>query len=94
MVSHYPPETSKWNKIEHRMFCYITKNWQGKLLIDIQTAIYLSGSTTTQNGLKIKCVVDTNEYPTGRKVSDQKLKDVNIFPCETLGSWNYIIKPN
>ncbi len=94
MVSHYPPGTSKWNKIEHRMFCYITKNWQGKPLIDIQTAIYLIGSTTTQTGLKIKCVVDTNEYPTGRKVSDEELNDVNIFPCETLGKWNYIIKPD
>ncbi len=94
MVSHYPPGTSKWNKIEHRMFCYITKNWQGKPLIDIQKVIYLIGSTTTQTGLKIKCVVDTNEYPTGRKVSDGELKGVNIFPCETLGKWNYIIKPN
>ncbi len=94
MVSHYPPGTSKWNKIEHRMFCYITKNWQGKPLIDIQTVIYLIGSTTTQTGLKIKCVVDTNEYPTGQKVSDEELNDVNIFPCETLGKWNYVIKPN
>ena len=93
MVSHYPPGTSKWNRIEHRMFCYISKNWQGKPLIDIQTAIYLIGSTTTQSGLKIKCVLDTNEYPTGRKVSDDELSDVNIFPCETLGKWNYIIKP-
>ena len=94
MVSHYPPGTSKWNKIEHRMFCYITKNWQGKPLIDIQTVIYLIGSTTTQTGLKIKCMLDTKKYPTGRKVSDSELERVNIFPCETLGKWNYIIKPN
>lgn len=94
MVSHYPPGTSKWNKIEHRMFCYITKNWQGKPLIDIQTVIYLIGSTTTQTGLKIKCVVDTNKYPTGRKVSDEEFNAVNIFPCETLGKWNYIIRPH
>ena len=93
MVSHYPPGTSKWNKIEHRMFCYITKNWQGKPLIDIQTVIYLIGSTTTQTGLKLKCVVDTNKYPTGRKVSDQEFNSINIFHCETLGNWNYIIKP-
>ncbi len=76
------------------MFCYITKNWQGKPLIDIQTVIYLIGNTTTQTGLKIKCVVDTNKYPTGRKVSDAELNDINIFPCETLGKWNYIIKPD
>ena len=93
MVSHYPPGTSKWNKIEHRMFCYITKNWHGKPLIDIETVIYLIGSTTTQTGLKIKCVVDKNEYPTGRKVSDDELEKVNIFPCEILGKWNYVIKP-
>lgn len=93
MVSHYPPGTSKWNKIEHRMFCYITKNWQGKPLIDIQTVIYLIGNTTTQTGLKMNCVVDTNKYPTGRKVSDEEFYSLNIFPCETLGKWNYIIKP-
>ena len=75
------------------MFCYITKNWQGKPLIDIQTVIYLIGSTTTQTGLKLKCVVDTNKYPTGRKVSDQEFNSINIFHCETLGNWNYIIKP-
>ena len=62
MVSHYPPGASKWNKIEHRMFCYISKNWQGKPLIDIETVVSLISNTTTQNGLKIDCLVDNNVF--------------------------------
>lgn len=94
MVSHYPPGASKWNKIEHRMFCYISKNWQGKPLIDIETVVSLISNTTTQNGLKIDCLVDNNVYPIGRKVSDDELAQVNHIPYERLGRRNYTIMPN
>ena len=92
-VSHYPPGTSKWNKVEHRMFCYISKNWQGQPLIDIETVVSLISSTTTKNGLEIKCVVDENKYETGHKISDEELAKIALFPCEPFGNWNYIIKP-
>lgn len=92
-VSHYPPGTSKWNKVEHRMFCYISKNWRGHPLIDIETVISLISSTTTGNGLSITCQLDEKTYETGRKISDDELAKINIFPCETLGKWNYVIKP-
>lgn len=93
MVSHYPPGTSKWNKIEHRMFCYISKNWQGQPLIDIETVISLISNTTTEKGLTITCQLDEKVYETGRKITDDELAQISIFPCETLGKWNYIIKP-
>ncbi len=93
MVSHYPPGTSKWNKIEHRMFCYISKNWQGQPLIDIETVISLISNTTTEKGLSITCQLDEKVYETGHKISDEELAGINIFPCETLGKWNYVIKP-
>lgn len=93
MVSHYPPGTSKWNKIEHRMFCYISKNWQGHPLIDIETVISLISNTTTEKGLTITCQLDKKVYETGHKISDNELAEINIFPCETLGKWNYVIKP-
>ena len=94
MVSHYPPGASKWNRIEHRMFCYISKNWQGKPLIDIETVVSLISNTTTKNGLKIDCLVDNNVYAIGRKVSDEELAQVNHIPYERLGKWNYTIMPN
>ncbi len=93
MVSHYPPGTSKWNKIEHRMFCYISKNWQGHPLIDIETVISLISNTTTEKGLTITCQLDEKIYETGRKITDDELSALNITPCETLGKWNYIVKP-
>ena len=93
MVSHYPPGTSKWNKIEHRMFCYISKNWQGKPLIDIETVISLISSTRTKKGLSITCQLDEKIYETGHKVSDDELSSLNITPCEVLGKWNYVIRP-
>ena len=71
-VSHFPPGTSKWNKIEHRLFCYISKSWEGQPLIDIPTVVNLIGSTRTKEGLTVKCVVDNNEYPTGIKVTDEE----------------------
>ena len=93
MISHYPPSTSKWNKIEHRMFCYISKNWQGQPLIDIETVISLISNTTTEKGLSITCQLDEKLYETGHKISDAELAGINIFHCETLGKWNYVIKP-
>lgn len=63
-------------------------------MIDIETIVYLIASTTTDKGLKVNCMVDENKYETGMKVTDKKLADVNLFPCETLGKWNYIIKPH
>lgn len=90
-VSHFPPGTSKWNKIEHRLFCYISKSWAGQPLVDIETVINLIGSTTTQQGLKVKCLLDKNEYPTGIKVSDEDYERIHIDRIEPMSDWNYII---
>ena len=90
-VSHFPPGTSKWNKIEHKLFCFISKSWAGQPLIDIETVIDLIGSTTTQQGLTVKCVLDENEYPTGIKVSDEDYNRIIIERIKPLAEWNYII---
>jgi predicted house-cleaning noncanonical NTP pyrophosphatase (MazG superfamily) len=92
-VSHFPPGTSKWNKIEHRMFCYISKTWQGIPLISIEAIISLIGSTTTKKGLKITCVRDDGKYETGKKISDEDFAKVLIKPDETCPNWNYHILP-
>lgn len=91
-VSHFPPGTSKWNKVEHRLFCYITKNWAGKPLIDINTIVNLISSTTTQKGLQVKCVVDTNTYQTGLKADDDMMSKIDIERVGPNESWNYIIR--
>jgi len=90
-VSHFPPGTSKWNKIEHRMFCYISSHWRGQPLISIETIITLIGSTTTTKGLKIKCVKDDSVYNIGKKVSDEDLAAINMKYEKTCPDWNYII---
>ena len=90
-VSHFPPGTSKWNKVEHRLFCYISKNWQGRPLIDIETTVNLISSTTTEKGLKVTCVVDNNDYAPGIKVSDEQLNRVDIEYLNDLNKWNYKI---
>ena len=92
-VSHFPPGTSKWNKVEHRLFCYISKNWQGQPLIDIETIVSLIGSTTTKKGLKVICQVDNNVYETGKKISEEEKKSINIEFLEPFTQWNYIIRP-
>jgi hypothetical protein len=92
-VSHFPPGTSKWNKIEHRMFCFISKNWRGRPLIDRATVVSLIGSTTTRTGLRIKAVLDETEYPTGIKVSDAELAALYIVKEDFCGEWNYSILP-
>ena len=92
-VSHFPPGTSKWNKIEHRLFCFISKNWAGKPLIDVETVIHLISSTTTKRGLSVVCERDDTVYPLAQKVSNKKFKSINIRKIEPFGEWNYIILP-
>lgn len=93
-VCHFPPRTSKWNKIEHRMFSFITQNWRGKPLINHATIVNLIGSTKTKEGLKICCELDTKTYPKGIKVSDAELEKVKLKKHKFHGDWNYTIYPN
>jgi len=93
-VSHFPPGTSKWNKIEHRLFSYISKNWRGRPLISYEVAVNLIASTTTQNGLKVYCELDENKYETGIKISDEEFNKINITKDQFHGEWNYTILPN
>jgi transposase len=92
-VCHFPPGTSKWNKIEHRMFCHITKNWRGKPLTSRAVVVNLIASTTTTTGLTIQAELDEGEYPTGTKVTDEELAGVNIRRNTFHGEWNYTIIP-
>jgi hypothetical protein len=92
-VSHLPPGTSKWNKIEHRLFSYISQNWRGKPLISHEVIVNLIASTTTRSGLTVQCELDTNKYPNGIKVSDQELNQVHLDRDKFHGEWNYTIKP-
>jgi len=91
-VCHFPPGTSKWNKIEHKMFCFITQNWRGKPLISRQTVVQLIANTTTKSGLIIKAALDENDYQTGIKVTDEELAKVNLKKYKFRGEWNYSIK--
>jgi len=93
-VSHYPPGTSKWNKIEHRLFSQISLNWRAKPLVSLAVIISLIGATTTTTGLVVKATLDEKQYQTGIKISDEKVKKWNIEKNEFQGKWNYIIKPN
>ena len=93
-VAHLPPGTSKWNKIEHRLFAFITMNWRGKPLVSHQVIVQLIGSTTTEAGLKVCCELDANQYPKGLKVSDAEMQAINISRDEFQGEWNYTISPN
>ena len=92
-VSHLPPGTSKWNKIEHRLFNHISMNWKGQPLISMEVIINLIGNTTSQTGLKVYAMEDRNIYPTKRKISDEEMDTLNIFTNNVLGKWNYKIKP-
>jgi hypothetical protein len=92
-VSHLPPGTSKWNKIEHRMFSFITKNWRGRPLYSHQTVVNLIGNTTTRTGLKIKSGLDLGQYDTGIDVSDDELSKIKIITNKFHGEWNYTILP-
>lgn len=92
-VTHLPPATSKWNKIEHRLFSYISINWRGKPLTSLETIIELLSHTTTEKGLTVTAVVDKNIYPIGIKVSDEEMRQLNIIRNEFHGDWNYTIRP-
>jgi hypothetical protein len=92
-VAHFPPGTSKWNKIEHRLFCHLSKNWRGRPLSDYMTIIELIGSTTTKTGLEVFAMLDGAEYPIGVKVSDREMETLNIEPNPWHGEWNYAITP-
>jgi hypothetical protein len=93
-IRHFPPGTSKWNKIEHRMFCHITQNWRGRPLTSYATIVQLIGQTTTTTGLKIRAEIDENEYPTKEVVTAEQMATVRLTPEEFHGDWNYTIKPS
>jgi hypothetical protein len=92
-VCHFPPGTSKWNKIEHRLFSFITKNWRGKPLANRQAIVNLIASTTTQTGLIVRAALDTTPYETGIKVSDEEMAKLRLRPAKFHGEWNYSIMP-
>ncbi|MGH8634528.1 MAG: ISAzo13 family transposase [Burkholderiales bacterium] len=93
-VCHFPPGTSKWNKVEHRLFSFISSNWRGEPLRDYETIVKLIAGTTTAKGLKVTCRLDRRKYPTGREVTDEEMKRVNLERDKFHGEWNYVIKPN
>ena len=93
-VCHFPPGTSKWNKIEHRLFCHVTRNWQGQPLETFDVVVNLIGSTTTESGLKVYAKLDASTYEKGRKVPDAEFAQVNLKPSQFHGEWNYVIRPN
>jgi hypothetical protein len=92
-VCHLPPGTSKWNKIEHRLFSFITQNWRGRPLVSYQTIVQLIAATTTDAGLKVQCEIDPNTYPAGVRVSDAEMDAIIIQRHEFHGDWNYTISP-
>ena len=92
-VTHLPPGTSKWNKIEHRLFAFITQNWRGKPLVSHQVIVQLIGATTTETGLKVTCEIDGSLYPKGIKVSNEEMETLNITRADFHGEWNYTISP-
>jgi Rhodopirellula transposase DDE domain len=93
-VCHFPPGTSKWNQIEHRLFSFISSNWRGEPLRDYETIVHLIAGTSTAKGLKVTCRLDRRKYPTGREVSDAQMQRVNLERNKFHGEWNYLIKPN
>ena len=93
-VSHLPPGTSKWNKIEHRMFCHITENWRGQSLLSQEVAVNLIAGTKTKTGLRIRAALDTRSYPKGIEVSDHQLESLSLTPERFHGEWNYTLTPH
>ncbi|TWB08132.1 DDE family transposase [Nitrospirillum amazonense] len=93
-VCHLPPGTSKWNKIEHRLFSFITQNWRGRPLVSYQAIVQLIAATTTDAGLKVQAEIDTNTYPAGIKITDAEMDEINIRRHDFHGEWNYTISPN
>ena len=92
-VCHLPPGTSKWSKIEHRLFSFITQNWRGRPLLSHQVIVSLIGATTTTTGLTVQCALDEKRYPAGRKLSDEEMAGLNIKRHEFHGEWNYELLP-
>jgi hypothetical protein len=92
-VCHYPPGTSKWNKVEHRLFSFITINWRGKPLRTYETIVNLIGATTTETGLDVRCELDDATYEKGRKITDEQMKALNIRGHKFHPDWNYTISP-
>ncbi len=93
-VCHFPPGTSKWNKVEHRLFSFISSNWRGEPLRDYETIVRLIAATTTAKGLKVTCRLNRRNYPSGRKISDDEMAAINITPLRFHGEWNYTIHPH
>lgn len=92
-VCHFPPGTSKWNKVEHRLFSFISSNWRGEPLRDYETIVHLIARTTTAKGLRVECRLDRRKYPTGRRISDEEMETINIRRSRFHGEWNYVIEP-
>jgi len=92
-IHHFPPGTSKWNKVEHRLFSFISSNWRGEPLLDYETVIRLIAGTTTAKGLKVTCRLDRRKYPVGCKVTDEEIASINMKPAKFHGEWNYVIRP-
>ena len=90
-ISHFPPRTSKWNKIEHKLFSFISMNWRGKPLVSHETIVNLIAATTTKKGLKVRADLDSSLYPKGIKITDNELKTIHIKRDEFHGEWNYSI---
>jgi hypothetical protein len=93
-VRHFPPGTSKWNKVEHRLFSFISSNWRGEPLRDYETVVRLIAGTTTAKGLKVTCRLDRRKYPVGRRITDEQFALVNLEPHKFHGEWNYTIRPH
>ena len=93
-VCHYPPGTSKWNKIEHRLFSYISMNWRGEPLVSYETIVNLIGSTRTRSGLKVKAMLDTREYETGKEVPREKIDALALTRHTFHPDWNYTLEPH
>jgi hypothetical protein len=92
-VCHFPPSTSKWNKIEHRLFSFISSNWRGEPLRDYETVVNMISRTTTAKGLKVNCRLDRRKYPAGRKVTKEEMKFLCLERSHFHGDWNYTIRP-
>ena len=93
-VLHFPPGTSKWNKVEHKLFSFISKNWRGRPLVSLALIVNLIGSTKTGGGSKVECVIDKKKYERGIDVSDEEYDAINIKKHKFHGEWNYTIKPH
>jgi hypothetical protein len=92
-VCHFPPGTSKWNKIEHRLFSYVSANWRGRPLTSLMAIIDLIAATTSQTGLRVRAEIDKGTYPQGRTVTDGEMAQIRLHPCRFHGDWNYTIEP-